>query len=190
MGSATLADYLFGADPETMTPEQRRALEYVWQELGKSDMALGFSPQEKMGMQKKLKTGLRDYGQERIKSGGASLARRGVYGPGEAAALTTSTIADTGRAYGEGLTDIDLASTQAGRQRKSQLMGMLPGLSAGYLPQEPDLGGGISDFISNLAYYYASKGQKPGAAGQLPRLPRRRSFWDEYMNPTPYRGPV
>jgi len=30
---------------------------------------------------------------------------------------------------------------------------------------EPDIGGGISDYLSNLAYYYASKNKKPKYEG-------------------------
>ena len=156
---AGLADYLFGKDEGSMTPEERRIYDYVMGELAKSDTALGYSPQEKMGMQKNLKTGLQEYGQEQLASGTASMARRGAYSPGNVAAMTTSMMANQGKAYGQGLTDIDLASMQAGRQRKGQLMGMLPGMG-GRMAAEPDLGGSISDFIANLAYYYSSQGKK------------------------------
>lgn len=153
-------DALFGGN-ETMTSEQRRTLEYVWGELQKSDTALGFSAQEKMGLQKNLKTGIRDYSEAQTGIGTESLARRGVSDPGQIAALTTSIMSGAGEAYGQGLTDIDLASTKAGRQRKGQLLGMLPGLSQGQLDQGPDIGSSMADFISNLAYYQASKKKKP-----------------------------
>lgn len=150
---------LFGKDPETMTPEERRLYNYVWQELQKSDAALGFSPLEKAGMRKNLKTELGDYSQQQIGSATQSAVRRGVYGPGQAAGLATSIMANAGKAYGQGITDIDLASMQAGRQRKGQLLGAATGLT-GQLPQEPDLGGSMADYIANLSYYYANRGNK------------------------------
>lgn len=159
-------DALFGGK-ETMTPEQRRALEYVWSELRKSDVGLGFSAQEKMGMQKRLKTGIRDYSEEQTGIGTKSLARRGVSGPGQIAAMTTSIMSGAGETYGEGLTEIDLASARAGRERRGQLTGMLPGLSQGYLDQGPDIGSSMADFISNLAYYQASKKKKPYAGRSI-----------------------
>lgn len=153
-------DALFGGQ-ETMTPEQRRVLEYVQGELNKSDLALGFSTQEKEGMRGRLKTDIRDYTEEQIGSGESSLSRRGAGSAGQIAALTTNIMAEGGKTFGEGLTDIDLASARAGRQRRSQLTSMLPGLSQGQLDQGPDIGSSMADFISNLAYYQASKKKRP-----------------------------
>lgn len=153
-------DALLGGD-ETMTPEQRRMLEYVWDELRKSDTALGFSAKEKMGMQERLKTGIGEYSEKQIGSGGKSLARRGASSPGQIAAMTTEIMSGAGETYGKGLTEIDLASAKAGRQRKEQLFGMLPGLSYGQVDQGPDIGSSMADFISNLAYYQASKKKRP-----------------------------
>jgi len=155
-------DALFGKNPDTMTPEERRLYDYIWSELQKPTSALGFSQAEKEGMQKNLKTSLADYSQKQIGQGTASLARRNLLSPGQASGITTDIMANAGKAYGQGVTDIDLASMQAGRQWKGQLLGSVP---TGHMQPEPDIGGGISDYLSNLAYYYASKNKKPKYEG-------------------------
>jgi hypothetical protein len=167
---ATALDYILGGDPETMTPEQRQLYEYVWKELQKSDAALGFSRPEKAGMQKNLQTKLQEESQIHTTRSLKSLQRRRMLSPGQTAGITTGIGSAYGKAYGQGITDIDLASMQAGRQRKGQLLSMIPGLT-GEMPQEPDLGGSMSNFISNLAYYYASKGKKNQYEDQPSRWP-------------------
>ena len=159
---ASIVDYLLGANPETMTPEERRAYEYILGELQKSDVALGFSPEEKMGFQEKLKTGIADFTTEQIGQGTASLARRGAGSPGQTAALTTSATATGGEAFGQGLTDIELASAETGRKRKDYLTGLLPGAARGRIDQSgANFGGDLASYISNLAFQFASRRNKP-----------------------------
>ena len=159
-----LLEGIFGSNAESMTPEQRRVLKFVESELRKSDTALGYSPKEKMDLQGQLKTGIREYGEKQTKQGTASIARRGAGSASNIAALTTGVKASGGEAYGKGLTDINLASISAGRQRRSQLTGMLPGLSQGRL--DPGSGNlGIADFATNLARYYAMRDKKKKPTG-------------------------
>jgi hypothetical protein len=166
-GVGTLADWALGSNPDTMTPEERRLYDYVWAELQKPDSALGYSQAEKQGLRTNLKTGISDYSQKQIGSAGSSLARRGLYSPGQVAGMTTNIMANAGKAYGQGINDINLASLQAGRQRKAQLLGTASGLT-GRLQPEPDIGGGISDYLSQLAYFYAMKGKKQNSGSNEP----------------------
>jgi hypothetical protein len=51
---------------------------------------------------------------------------------------------------------------------------MLPGLSAG-TPENVDIGGSLSDFITNLTYYYARKKNKANSASPAPG----GGWWDD-----------
>ena len=161
VGASALAEYLLGADAESMSPEQRRALEFVFDELKKGDM--GFSTAEKAGLRKNLKTGLEETSKENIGRGTQSLARRNLVSSGQITGLTTNILSGAGKAFGQGITDIDIASEQFGRQREAQLLSLLPGLSRGIPEGEQSIGGDLSGFIQNLAFNSASRRRRrPG----------------------------
>jgi len=156
---ASLADALFGQDDQfKMSPEQRALYQKLMGEY--SSGSFGYSAAEKMGMQKKLKTGLTEESQARTGASLASLGRRGVLDAGSAAGITTGIQSDYGKAYGEGLTDIELSSAEEGRRRKSELENALMGASQGQFVEGGSMAGDIGNMAGNWMYYELMKEDK------------------------------
>lgn len=138
-----LLNALFGeGDKFDMSPEQRRLLNMLMGEYQRGEF--GPSLGEQSQLQQRLKGTLREQAQERTGSSLASLGRRGALSPGQVSGLTTDIQSGFGRAFGKGVTDIQLGSADIARQEKGQLRSLLAGLSGGqYIPggDVPGLGG-------------------------------------------------
>jgi hypothetical protein len=165
-----LLSSIFGSDNKyTMSDEQKRALQYIWGELQKPDSQLGFSPQERADLINQIKTKVGEQTQSSIGSNTASLARRGMATPGGITGMTTDITAQGGKDIASGITNVGLASEQAGRQRKSQLLGMLPGMSQGdYQPADNSFMNAMSGFGQNLAYTMNQPKQDNSIWGSAP----------------------
>ena len=161
---AGLADALFGQEAESMTPEQRQALEFVWAELKKTDTGLGFSTTEKQGLVSNLRTNALDFAEQQTGRALASNARRGPVSPGQTAGITTDILSGAGKAFTQGVSNINLASAEAGRQRRGQLTSILPGLTQGRTEQGGGFGQDLVSFIQNLAFNSASRRRQAAPA--------------------------
>ena len=136
-------------DDDTMTPEQRRIYNML---MGEKDKYQGLSPQEKQLMGAKLKTDLTAGAQQRIAGSRASAVRRGVYSPGVASGMATDVNAGFGKAYQQGLTDIDLKSAEMNRSGKMDIYRLLMGMTGQGKPQS-DMSGDIGDIAGNAWMY-------------------------------------
>ena len=148
-GSAILKA-LTGGD--TMSPERRRLFQQLQGELDQGD--LGFSGSEKSLMGLNLKNSIQGQTQENIGSNISSLERRGMNTAGMVTGMTTAAQTAGGKAYGQGVNDIELASQEQARKRKAQIQALMAGLTP-----EADTGGvgDLSGLSSNLMQILMNK---------------------------------
>jgi hypothetical protein len=144
----------------------------------------GYSLAEKSAMRDKLKAFLGEEAQTQTGRNIASLGRRGVFSPGQAAGMATKTSADYGRGVGKGMTDIEIASTDAARRRKEFLMGQIGGASQGqFMPADNSFFDDISGFATDLSYYLNRP--KGGGYDFLNSGGARRGYQSPNFNPGP-----
>lgn len=159
-----LLNALFGeGDKFAMSPEQRRLFNMFSGEFQRGEF--GPSLGEQSQLQQRLKGQLQEQAQARTGSSLASLARRGVLDPGQASGITTDIQSGFGKAFGRGVTDIQLGSADIARQEKGQLRSLLANLSRGqFIPggDVPGLGG-LSQNL--MLYYLLQGGQSSGSEG-------------------------
>ena len=170
-GASGIGSMLFGGDDEyKMSPEQRKFYEMLMGEYrgGK----FGYSAIEKEGMRSQMKESLTGESQKAIGSNMASLARRGLMSPGQAAGMTTEIGSAYGKAYGQGVENIELASTREGRRRKAELERALMGASQGDYVQGEDFSQGLGDMAGNWMQYFLMKDKKPKYSGGYYSDPR------------------
>lgn len=183
-GGTAAANAIFGGNGQT--DEQRKYYEWLWNEVQKPDSAFGFSAQEKAEMARVLREKISEYDQRAIGSGTTSLARRGMSSPGQVAGMTTEINAQGGKNYAAGIGNIDLASAQAGRERKAQLTSMLP--YASNMPREGgDFLGTLGQFGQNLSYYMnRPKDETPDFNFQMPQQQAPAPNLGGYPSPGDY----
>lgn len=142
-GGSGLLNALFGeGDKFDMSPEQRQLLNMLMGEYQRGEF--GPSRAEQSQLQERLRGGLREASEARTGSALASLGRRGMLSSGQAAGITSNIQSGFGKAFGRGITDIQLGSADIARQEKGQLRGLFGGLSQGqFIPggDVPGLGG-------------------------------------------------
>ena len=159
-GGSGLLNALFGSDDEfKMSPEQRRLLDMLMGEYQRGEF--GPSRGEQSQLQERLRGGLREASQARTGSALSSLGRRGLLSSGQAAGITSNIQSGFGKAFGKGVTDIQLGSADIARQEKGQLRSLLAGLSGGqYVPggDVPGLGGLGQNAM--LAYLLGGQGDR------------------------------
>jgi len=152
---------LFGKDDEfQMNPEAKRIYDIL---LGKYKTGdFGMSPMERENLLKSFKTKLGEESQTQTGRSLESLGRRNLLSPGQAAGVTTDIQSTYGKAFGKGVTDIDIANEEMKRQEEAQtlrLLSMLPGQSV------YKQGGGIEgmgDFAENMTLFnLLGKNKKP-----------------------------
>ncbi len=158
-GSSGLLNALFGeGDKFDMSPEQRRLLNMLMGEYQRDEF--GPSRGEQSQLQERLRGSLKEQSQARTGSSLASLGRRGLLSSGQAAGITSNIQSGFGKAFGKGVTDIQLGSADIARQEKGQVRGLLGGLSQGqFIPggDVPGIGGLGQNAM--LAYLMRDQGQ-------------------------------
>lgn len=159
-GGSGLFNALFGeGDKFDMSPEQRQLLNMLMGEYQRGEF--GPSRAEQSQLQERLKGQLQEQAQARTGSSLASLGRRGVLSSGQASGITTDIQSGFGKAFGRGVTDIQLGSAEIARREKGQLRGLLGGLSQGqFIPggDVPGLGGLGQNAM--LAYLLGGQGDR------------------------------
>ena len=158
-GSALAGKFLGGDDEYKMSPRQKLIYDRLLKELESGD--LGFSAQEKADMAEQLKTGLRTESQAATKSVSSSLQRRGMLSGGQLPGISTRIQASAGKAFGQGLTDIELASAREKRRRKSELESALMGFPEQFVPGY-DPSDDLGEISGNLMELFLNKRKKPG----------------------------
>lgn len=160
-GSGLLNALLGEEDRFDMSPEQRQIFNMLLREYQGGQFGPSFAEQSQL--QERLKGGLQEQAQARTGSSLASLGRRGALSPGQVSGLTTDIQSGFGKAFGRGVTDIQLGSAEIARREKGQVRGLLGGLSRGqYIPggDVPGLGGLGQNAM--LAYLMRGQGQGQG----------------------------
>lgn len=158
-GSSALEALLGEGDRWEMSPEQRKLYEALMKEYQTG--SFGYSTAEKMNMAKELRGGLDEQTQRAIGSTQGSLSRRGMLSPGQMGGMATDITASAGKAYGEGLTDIELASVSEGRRRKAELESALMGTSQGqFIPADDSIFDDIGGMAGDWMYYELMKDRK------------------------------
>ena len=159
-GGSGLLNALFGSEDEfKMSPEQRQLLSMLMGEYQRGEF--GPSRGEQSQLQERLRGGLREASESRTGSALASLGRRGLLSSGQAAGITSNIQSGFGKAFGKGVTDIQLGSADIARQEKGQLRNLLASLSGGqYVPggDVPGLGGLGQNAM--LAYLLGGQGDR------------------------------
>lgn len=150
--------FLGGEDKYKMSPEQRRIYEMLLREYESGDY--GYSQADLGEMKSSLKSNLLEESQAATGRNIASLGRRGVSGAGQLAGMTASTSADYGRAYGKGITDINVAGAESKLRGKAALRSALLGSSQGdYVPADDSIFGDIGQAGGNWMLYDLLKKQ-------------------------------
>lgn len=159
-GGSALLNALFGGDDEfKMSPETRQIYNML---LGKYKTGdFGISPTERSNLLKRFRGGLQEESQRRTGSSLASLGRRGLLSSGQAAGITTDIGSSFGKAFGKGVTDIDIAGERIKSQEEQAILQMLTQLS-GQSTFQPGQGiPGLEGMSSDLALLYMLSGKKP-----------------------------
>lgn len=158
-GSALL-NALFGDEDEfKMSPETREIYNML---LGKYKTGdFGISRSERGNLLKRFRTGLQEESQARTGASLKSLGRRGFLSPGQAAGVTTDIESSFGKAFGKGVTDIDIASERIKSQEEQDILQMLAGLSGQSTFQPGQDIPGLEGASGNLALLNILRGQKP-----------------------------
>lgn len=162
-GAGLLNALLSKGDKFAMSPEQRQMLNMLMGEYKRGEF--GPSRGEQSQLQERLRGGLREASEARTGSALSSLGRRGLLSSGQAAGITSNIQSGFGKAFGKGITDIQLGSADIARQEKGQLRGLLGGLSRGQFVPGGDVPGlgGLSQNL--MLYYLLQDGQSPGSGG-------------------------
>jgi len=170
-GGSLLGGLFGGGDEFKISPERKRFLEFIREELGKN---LGFSTTEKMGLAGKLNRALRERSEKATGSTIASLERRGVGSPGQLAGIASDIQSGAGEAFGRGVTDINLASEEAARKRREFLIGQLGGASdSQFVPAGNAIFDDIGGFAQDFTQFLGNRGRNSG---------------DTFFNQRPFRN--
>ncbi len=158
-GSALLNAFFGGEDEFKMSPETRQVYDMLLGKFKTGDF--GISGSERGNLLKRFKTGLKEESQARTGASLESLGRRGFLGPGQAAGVTADIGSGFGKAFGEGVIDVDIASERIASQEEQAILQMLARLS-GQSTFKPGQGvPGLEGMSSDLALLYMLSGKKP-----------------------------
>jgi hypothetical protein len=159
-----LAGMLFGDKGEySMSPEQRKIYEKLLAEYESGDY--GYSQADLGAMKERLRGSLLEESGRATSRNMASLGRRRMASPGQMAGMATNISSAYGKAYGEGMTDIDIAGAESKLRGKSQLRAALLGSSQGdFTPPDQSIWGDIGSASGNWMEYFLRK-KKPKYSG-------------------------
>lgn len=162
-GSALLNAFFGGKDEFKMSPETRQVYDILLGKFKTGDF--GISGSEHGNLLKRFRTGLQEESQRRTGSSLTSLSRRGLLSSGQAAGVTADIGSAFGKAYGQGVTDIDIAGERIKSQEEQAILQMLTGLSGQSTFQKGQGVPGLGGMSSDLALLYMLSGKKPPAGG-------------------------
>jgi len=162
-GAGILGSLFQKEDP--MLAKRRAFLDRLMKEYNQGD--LGFSDLEKQTMSNQLKEGLEEQTGQAGAAINTSMARRGMgLSRGQMAGSMTDLKANEGKAYGQGIQDINLADAAESRRRRAELESLISGFdSGGYQDKAGAFSENMGDMSSNLFLASLLKQKKPGMGG-------------------------